>query len=84
MDIYLQYDIMKASGVLYEIVKMIMWTRCGHRSGCEHPVQCAGSAAMNQDIEIEIFLMLVIYAKVPGRPSLAHVPMVEFDKVELI
>lgn len=75
---------MKASGILYEILKMIIWAMRGHSSGCEHPVQCAGSAAMNQDIEVEIFLMLVIYTKVSGRPSLALVAMVKFDKVELI
>ena len=54
------------------------------RLGRESFVQCTRSAAVDQDIEVEICFMLMIYSKVPGRPTLAHIAIVEFDKVEFV
>lgn len=75
---------MKASRVLYYILQVAILACRTHRLLCESLVQCAGPTAVNQDIQVEICLMLVVYRNVSRRPSLAHIAMVEFDKVELV
>lgn len=84
MDICLQYKVMKALGVLHNFLQVAVMAPRAHMLWSDSLVQCSGPAAVNQNIQIEIFLMLVIYPNVSRRPSLAHIAIVEFDKVELI
>lgn len=75
---------MKALRVLYYIVQVAILALRAHRSGRESLVQFTGPAGVNQDIQVEIRFVLVIYPNLSRRPSLAHIAIVEFDKVELV
>jgi hypothetical protein len=74
----------KAFGLLQNILRVTIWVMRAQEFRHKSLIQCAGPATMYQDIEIEMCIMLVIHPKVSGRPPLAHITVVRFDKVELV